>query len=209
MITLKKSFELQNYLKGLYDTGLRILSFSDNYTTTVQKHMKKKVYAEAEDEVITKPKATEYSFTCIELVDFLSDIQSTMNELTLKINEAKHSHMPDFDGMIAINNSKRRLLSELERMVGTKSKTTTCTGTDYKFNGEGNQVPYTYNVEEVTTIDFDRNQIKAIIRRLRTELDEYSTAIDEMQLSSTIDFATIYEIGDKLEDAVEKFKEQK
>lgn len=209
MITLKKSFELQNYLGGLFEDALRILAYTDNITTTEQKHMRKKAYSDAENETIIKPKNNEYSFTVIELVDFAAAIQTEINRLTTAINIAKHSGENDFDGMIAINNSKRKLLSRLESMADIKPKTVTKTGQAYKFNGEGNQVAYTYDIEEVTTIDFDRNQIKAIVRRLRKELEEFSTAIDTMQLTTMVDFETIYEIGDKLEDAVDKFKENR
>ena len=34
MITLKKSFELQNYLKSLFDEALSILGYSDNVTVS-------------------------------------------------------------------------------------------------------------------------------------------------------------------------------
>lgn len=209
MITLKKSFELQNYLSSLFNTANNILWQNENITTTEQKHLKKKAYADADDEVIVKPKTNIYSFTVMELVDFANHVQCEMNRLTTAINIAKHSDDKDFDGMIAINNQKRKFLTRLEAMAELKLKSIVKTGQAYKFNGEGNQVPYTYDIEEVTTIDFDRNQVKAIIRRLRKELEDYSALIDTMQLTSMVDFESIYEIGDNIEDAVEKFKMMK
>jgi hypothetical protein len=83
------------------------------------------------------------------------------------------------------------------------------TGTSTKFNEEGNQVKYTYDIKEVTTIDFDRNAVKAIVSRLRQEVDSTSTQIDLMQLNTMVDFETIYEIGDSLEDAVSKYTQSK
>lgn len=209
MITLKKSFELQNYFNYLFDSTLNILSYSDNITTTEQKHMRKKVYSNAEDEIIIKPKINDYDFTVMDLIDFASEIQSEINRLTVAINKAKHSDKNDFDGMIAINISKRKLLTRLEAMYDIKSKSLKRTGQAYKFNEEGNQVTYTYDIEEVTTIDFDRNAVRSIIRRLRKELEDYSNEIDTMQIHTMVDFDTIYEIGDKLEDAIEKFKNKK
>lgn len=42
MITLKKSFELQNYLKQLFDNAITVLAYTDNVTTTKHEHLRKK-----------------------------------------------------------------------------------------------------------------------------------------------------------------------
>ena len=109
--------------------------------------------------------------------------------------------------MIAINNQKRKLLNHLTAMANIKAKECITQGRGVKFNGEGNQVTYLYDIKEVTTIDFDRNKVKAIVNRLRKELDETSTEIDLMQLNTQVDFDHIFDIGDSLEDAVEKWKD--
>lgn len=206
MITLKKSFELQNYLKSLFDKSIFILSYTDNITSTKQEHMRKKVYAEAEDEVIIKPKHNDYSFTINELIDFVCYIQNTMEELTKAINHAKHQGDKDFDGMIAINSRKRALLSQLIEMSNVRPKENIVSGQSVKFNEEGNQTTYSYDIKEITTIDFNRNKVKAIEKRLRKELDETSTNIDIMQLETMVDFENIFEIGDSLEDAINLWK---
>lgn len=207
MITLKKSFELQNYLKNLLGSALISLN-NDNVITVTQEHMRKKVYANGEDETVKIPKRSDFTYDVMQLVDFALDVQEQINKLTIAINKAKHSSDKDFDAMIAINNSKRTLLNRLVVMASIKPSEEIRNGKAYKFNEEGNQVSYSYDIKEVTTIDFDRNAIKAIISRLRSELDDYSNSIDEMQLNTMVDFSTIYEIGDSLEDAVAKFSEK-
>lgn len=205
MITLKKSFELQNCMKNLFMSALTALSYQDNVTVTKQEHMRKKSYENGEDEIVEKPKRPDFTFSVMELIDFACDIQNEMDKLTIAINKAKHSGANDFDGMIAVNNRKRSLMNRLAIMATIKPLEVIKAGTGWKFNGEGNQVPYSYDIKETTTIDFDRNAVKAIISRIRKELDETSTAIDLMQLETMVDFNTIYEIGDSLEDAVAKF----
>ena len=207
MITLKKSFELQNYMKGLLNSALSALASTDNITITKQEHMRKKSYENGEDETITKPKRPDFSYEVMELVDFTCDVQNAMDKLTAVINNAKHSGTKDYDGMIAINNRKRTLLNRLNTMAAIKPSEVIKFGQGWKFNGDGNQVSYSYDIKETTTIDFDRNAVKAIISRIRKELDETSADIDLMQLETMVDFDTIYEIGDSLEDAVEKYKE--
>lgn len=206
MITLKKSFELQNYYKNLFESALSILFDHNNVTVTTQTHMRKKAYAEAEDETIIKPRSVEYSFTPNELIKFAEYIQSEMEKLTAEINTAKKSNKNDFDGMIATNNQKRRLLSRLVSMAGIKSREHMADGQGKKFNDEGNQVSYFYDVKEVTTIDFDRNMVRSIIGRLRKELDDASTELDKMQLEVVVFYIPVFEIGDTLEEAVDKWR---
>lgn len=209
MITLKKSFELQNYLKQLFDSAISILTYTDNVTTTKQQHMRNKVYYGAEDEEIVKPKKNDYQFSIMELVDFVCDIQKEMEQLTTAINKAKHSADNDFDSLIAINNRKRALLGRLSVMANIKASENIITGTSTKFNEAGDQVRYNYDIKEVTTIDFDRDAVKAIVSRLRKEVDSTSTEIDLMQLNTMIEFDTVYEIGESLEDAVLKYTQIK
>lgn len=206
MITLKKSFELQNYLKSLFDKALSILSCSDNVTVSTQEHMRKKVYSEAEDETVTKPKRINYDFSVNELINFVCVVQAEIENLTVAINKAKHQGEKDFDGMITINNRKRELLHTMLDMATIKSKENILSGQSVKFNEEGNQVTYSYDIKEVTTIDFDRDKVKAIANRLRRELDETSTIIDIMQLETLVDFESKFEIGDSIEDCVAKLK---
>ena len=206
MITLKKSFELQNYLKYLFDEALLILSCSDNITISTQEHMRKKVYSQAENEIIIKPKRMDCDFSINDLIGFVCVVQEEMEKLTIAINQAKHNDKKDFDGMITINNRKRELLQRLLSMANIKSKENILSGRSVKFNEEGNQVTYCYDIKEVTTIDFDRNKVKAIASKLRKELDETSTAIDIMQLETMVNFESKFEIGDSLEDCVTKLK---
>lgn len=206
MITLKKSFELQNYYKNLFESALSILFDHNNVTVTTQTHMRKKAYAEAEDETIIKPKSVEHSFTPNELIKFAEYLQGEMEKLTAEINVAKKSSKNDFDGMIATNNQKRRLLSRMVSLAGIKSREHMVEGLGKKFNDEGNQVNYFYDVKEVTTIDFDRNMVRSIIGRLRKELDDASTELDKMQLEVVVFYIPVFEIGDTLEEAVDKWR---
>ena len=209
MITLKKSFELQNYLKSLFDAALSVLSYNDNITETKQEHMRKKVLADAEDEVVTKPKRHEYEFGMNTLIDFACYIQEQMATLTAEINVAKYNSISDLDGMITVNNQKRKLLERMVAMSAVKARETITQGRGVKFNGEGNQTTYTYDIKEITTIDFNRNKVKAIASRLRRELDETSTEIDKMMLETSVYYVSIFEIGDDLEEAVTKYLDEK
>jgi len=205
MITLKKSFELQNYLTNLLSKALGVLSYTENITTTKQNHLRKKSYAEAEnEEVILKKEDLPYDInTLIKFIDVLLD---EMSKLTDAINNAKNSGNKNFDSMIAMNNKRRSVLRRFEMMAQLKSKESIVSGTAEKFNADGEQVTYRYDIEQVTTIDYDRNYIKKKVSQLRKELEEASNALDLMQLNCMVDYSPIFEIGETLEDVIENYK---
>lgn len=202
MITLKKSFEFQNYLKTLLDATTGYFAFKDNITTTTQEHCRAKFYEKAEDEKLTKPKVNEYEFEPNQVICFAEVLLNEIEKLTYAINVAKHSGDRDFDGMIAVNNRKRVLLDRYEEMAKIKSSERTINGYAEKFNVSDEQVQYRYDIKEVTSIDFDRNVVKAKIKQLRKETDDASAAIDMMQLTTMVDYEPIFNIGDSFEDAV-------
>ena len=204
MITLKKSFEVQNYLTQLLNNALNILSYNGNITTTKQRHLRKKSYSEAFDEEVIVKKLNEFPFTINQLIKFIDVLIYEMDKLTVAINDAKHFNGKYFDAMIAINNKKRNILRRYEEMAQLKPSESVIKGIAEKFNEAGEQVNYKYDIEEVTTIDYDRNDIKKRVSRLRKELENTSDAIDEMQLTSMVDYDPIFDVGESIEDVIEK-----
>lgn len=204
MITLKKSFEVQNYLSKLLAEALEILSYNDNITTTKQTHLRNKSYSEAQDEEITVKKSNELPFTIDNLVTFIDLLIAEIDKLTIAINDAKNYKGQYLDAMIAMNNKRRNVLHVYERMAKLKQTERVVKGTAEKFNEAGEQVTYKYDINETTSIDYDRDRIKNRVSSLRRQLDRVSTAIDEMQLSSMVVYDPIFEVGESLEDAVEQ-----
>lgn len=204
MITLKKSFEVQNYLSKLLAEALEILSYNDNITTTKQTHLRNKSYSEAQDEEITVKKSNELPFTIDNLVTFIDLLIAEIDKLTIAINDAKNYKGQYLDAMIAMNNKRRNVLHVYERMAKLKQTERVVKGTAEKFNEAGEQVTYKYDINETTSIDYDRDRIKSRVSSLRRQLDRVSTAIDEMQLSSMVVYDPIFEVGESLEDAVEQ-----
>lgn len=81
-------------------------------------------------------------------------------------------------------------------------------GSAYKFNGEGNQVTYNYDVKQVTTIDFDRNKAREISRSLVSASDSISTSIDKVMVELEVAYEPEYSVNDAFEDVVAAFVEK-
>ena len=143
-------------------------------------------------------------FTIDNLVTFIDLLIAEIDKLTIAINDAKNYKGQYLDAMIAMNNKRRNVLHVYERMAKLKQTERVVKGTAEKFNEAGEQVTYKYDINETTSIDYDRDRIKSRVSSLRRQLDRVSTAIDEMQLSSMVVYDPIFEVGESLEDAVEQ-----
>lgn len=198
MMTLKECFQYANYLSRLLATANRYLCDTKFTMNRKEIHKRAKAVGEAiPDETILESKDQFCGVTPMQMVDLVQEIVSEMDTLQDVIDEAKSG--TGFDKLVMINSKKRDALANYEDMAKLKPSTNVICGTDYKFNAEGNQSPYRYEVEVQTSIDFDRNQIRNLIRKLRKECDDTSAKIDEIQLNK-VDFTPKYSIGDDVFD---------
>lgn len=202
---LKEAFRYQNYLSRLIGEAIDYLTTTSNVVITKQEHLKSKSNSDAEDEVVIVDKCSDIEYDPNQVIDFLLDVLNEKETLSDAINKAKLNTEINIDSSIAINKEKQRIASIFDRLAKTKSGERIRNDSDYKFNAEGNQVSYYYEVKETTTIDFDRNKVKGIVKRLRRESDNTSNELDRVQVTLDVDYSPTYEINDSFEDALEIF----
>ncbi len=209
MISLKKSFELSNYYESLMQT-LRNYLNGRYAVKIVEKHFRSKSYSDAEDEVIERPKPYELdeSITVNDMINFAVWLNGEICKLNKAVSLAKNSAEENFDSMVAGNAAKRRIIGMLSDLAVIKSTETKSEGTARKFNDSGEQVSYTYPVEVVKTIDFDRNAVKKQLNALRREAEKTSEEIELMKLNLMVDYEPALTIGDTFEDAVLTYKDK-
>ena len=100
-----------------------------------------------------------------------------------------------------MNKVKQNYVTILNNMANTKAVERTTTGTDYKFNINNEQVSYRYEVQEIVSIDYDRNDVKALAKKLTKETDDISTKLDTIELTTNVDYEPVWDY-DNLEDVV-------
>lgn len=204
-MVLKEAFRYQNYLGTLIDGAISYLSSTDNVTKKKQEHFRSKVNAEAEDEIVEVPKKSDLEYTPNQIIEFLTDVLSEKEILSRAIDVAKSTATINIDSSIAINKQKQAVAAVLSRIADLKANEKFTKGSAYKFNQEGNQVPYYYDIKEITTIDFDRKKVKAIIKKLLKESDDTSNMLDKLQVEVDVDYSPTYDINDSFEDALYTF----
>lgn len=174
---------------------------------TMQEHMRKKINPDAEDETIDANVIKVVDFSANELICFMEFICKEREDLTTAISAAKAKAPIDIDTEIANNKTRQRVAATFSAMGNMKSSERKSRGTDFKFNAEGNQVSYYYEIKEVSTIDFDRNKVKNLAKAFITKADEISTLIDKAMVEIEVDFSGAFNVNDTYEDAVNKFLE--
>ena len=139
------------------------------------------------------------------VIGLYTDVLKEKEKLSEAISSAKAKAEIDLDSALAINKAKQDAVSRLKSIAYLQASDTVTTGKDYLINSEGNQTPYYYNIRTVKTIDFDRDGLKGIIKRLQREADEVSTKIDLLNVTLEVDYEPKYDFDTSFEDAYEQY----
>ncbi|MDB7829170.1 hypothetical protein [Intestinimonas butyriciproducens] len=202
---LKEAFRYQNFLADLSEQTMGYLTATRNIMKTTQEHMRKKANPDADDEVIDMTTERTTQYTPDNLVGFLVMLVDEREKLTAAISDAKRNCGINIDAEVANNKIRQRAATMLQRMGNIRATERVFKANGYKFNAEGNQVAYAYDVKEVSVIDFDRNKVKGICRKLSEQADEMSTAIDKAMVELTVEYKPVFSVGDSFEDAMDKY----
>ncbi len=142
------------------------------------------------------------AFTPMQTVDFTVRALEEKEKLSLAILAAKKTTKVDIDHSVAMNKKRQEFICTLKQMDRVKDREEKSDGLDYKFNQEGNQVIYHYDIDEVITIDFDRKDIKGLIKKLTKQCDELSIVLDGLLVTTEVDYTPVFDINDSLEDII-------
>ena len=146
--------------------------------------------------------------------DFSKKIKESMTSeglITAKegitLEEAKKILDFDIDASISMNGKKQGFINILKMMNRQKSSESTIQGSGYRINAvDGNQMRYFYDVDRVTTIDFDRNNVKGLIKKYAKECDDTSAKIELTMITANVEFDPRWDMNDTFEDIIENTK---
>lgn len=197
-MNLKDAFRFQNKLTSLTQETMGILRVDANITTTETTYLRKKVVPDAEDEVIKASAPTEFADNINELISFLVSLLDEREKLSAAIHDAKSRLDIDFDSASSINHVRHSTVEILRHMADIRASENIVRngGHGYRFNVEGNQVPYKCDIKNVTTINFDRNAVRGCITKLSRKADEISTALDAAMINSRVDYPLPFDVND-------------
>ena len=206
-MNLKEAFRYQNRLQAFMDEAQHILSRDANITKVENTYLRRKVMPEAEDETVMIAPETEYYERITDVARFLVYLLGQKEALYAAIRKAKNALEIDMDSEISLNVSRQSVAQTFKRMNDLRSSEQTVSNgsTGYRFNAEGNQVTYRCDVRKVTTINFDRNVIRAELTRLHRKADETSGKLDVCTVTSQVDYEPPFDVNDSFAEAFEAF----
>lgn len=204
-MNLKEAFRYQNKIERLMGEAKDILSRERNVTKVENTSLRHKVNPDAADETTLELPETEYADQITEIAVFLMFLLDEREKLSRSIREAKKAMDIDFDGEVSLN-AKRQTISDIFRRMSEircSEKLHPNMGVGYKFNAEGNQVSYRCDLKTVTTINFDRNKVRAYAAGLSKKADLISAELDKSMVNTEVDYESPFDVNDTFAEVLQ------
>lgn len=192
----------------MYNTVLSYLSNKENLVVVTQEHLRSAANPDAKDEMLDATKERAFSQNVDTILAFVDAIIHEKYVLTIAINKAKAACPVDIDAETTRNSMLRNLYSALENICKIKSSERKIQGADFRFNINGEQMKYYYDVKETTTEDFDRANVKAMAKDMIKTADNVSSMLDHCMVETEVPFRPAFDVSDSVEDALNAFAAQ-
>jgi hypothetical protein len=202
-MNLKESFRYQKFLDGLMQQAQSSICDRNHALKVTKTHLRNRVNSEAEDKV-EEIDVGEF-IPNDDVLTFMQYLIGEKERLSCAIGKAKASCGFDIDAAVETNKYRQNLRSSVGSMLRNTAAKRTERGSDYKFNVEGNQTPYSYDVEVESSEAFDRDVAKTTMKEVIAKADEVSREIDMALINTVVEYNTPFDVNDSFEDAVKVF----
>ena len=206
-MNLKEAFRCQNKLQSLMYDAEEILRNRANITKVTSTNLRHKVMPEMTDETVVEIPESEYSGRITDVALFLVFLLEEKTALSAAIRKSKDQLDIDMDSETGLNSARQRIAGIFRTMNSLRASEQTIAngGTGYRFNADGNQVTYRCDVRRVTSINFDRNVIRAELGKLDRAADEMSAKLDLCTVTAAVDYAPPFDVNADFADAFETY----
>lgn len=204
-MTLKEAFRYQNFLSNMFELVLHNIN-QNTVCTITEEHLRSQANPDAADETVDKTFNRAFDCTVDQLIGFARFLIDEKLALSYAIADAKQIECLYLDANTFVNGSRRALQARLSDICRCKPDAIETTGQAYRFNVEGNQVPYSYKVVRHTELDFDKQRAKSLARSLAKEADDVSAAIDRYMTTVELKgFTPAFDPSDTLDDMISAY----
>jgi len=204
-MNLKEAFQAQNKIERLFDFVSGYLDDEKNLISTTEKHFRSKAAEGQQDEKIDI--VVDNKFPPDKVIDFLLMLIDEREKLAKAIHNAKASMKFDLDSAVDVNKKRHSAAETLRQLRNFKSSSQLEKngGVGYVFNKEGNQTTYRYDIERVRTIDYDRNRVRELIKKVQKEANKVSNEIDAALISTTVKYKLPFDMNAGDFEVIEEF----
>lgn len=202
-MNLKESFRYQNFLESMMGFAGESITNREHSLTVTKKHLRSKANSDAED----MEEAVNFGefYKNDDVISFMFFLVKEKEKLTTAIGLAKATIGFDLDAAVETNKFRQTLMGRAKMMLRYVSAKKMERGTDYKFNAEGNQNQYFYDIEVEYTEAFNREEAKRLVKEIATEADKTSAALDSAMINTQVDYTAPFNVNDSFDDVMEEF----
>ena len=202
-MNLKESFRYQNFLDMMMRAASASIQQRDHCLKVTKTHLRSKANPDASD--VTETVEGEVFFANDDVVAFMAWLVKEREKLTTAIGAAKDSIGFDIDAAIETNKFRQTVNGSIKNMLRYTPTKRVEQGRDYKFNVEGNQTPYIYEIEVVSEEAYDKTGAKTLMREMISKADEVSAAIDAAMINTKVDYEPVFDVNETFEDVMTDF----
>jgi len=216
-ISLKEGFRTLSYIDRTISSLTSYLSNKNNSISIKETHFKEKSNPEAKNEELDTTTIREYpDASTVDILYLVKNLISEKTKLEIAVEIAKRDIIIDsndnknlgnlsLDSAISNAKQSRNLANVLSNLINIKTDEIKKIGQGFKFNLEGNETPYRYDITVVKTIDFDRNIVSNNYKMLLENADKLSVAIEKAMMEECVEYEFPYSIHDSVADVVGKY----
>ena len=202
-MNLKESFRYQNFLDMMMRAASASIQQRDHCLKVTKTHLRSKANPDASD--VTETVEGEVFFANDDVVAFMAWLVKERDKLTTAIGAAKASIGFDIDAAIETNKFRQTVNGSIKNMLRYTPTKRVEQGRDYKFNVEGNQTPYIYEIEVVSEEAYDKTGAKTLMREMISKADEVSAAIDAAMINTKVDYEPVFDVNETFDDVMTDF----
>jgi len=206
-MNLKEAFRYQTFLDGLMHQATMSIQSREHCLVVTKTHLRNKSNSEAED--FTEQVEVDEFFKNDDVISFMEFLINEKASLTTAIDKAKASIDFDIDAATAQNKFRQTMHNSLKYMLGHVPSKRIERGIGYKFNMEGNQTEYRYDVEVSSEEAYDKINAKSVMRRIIADADETSTKIDAAKINTVVEYEPPFNVNESFNDVMTAFVESK
>lgn len=199
-MNLKEAFRYQKFLEAQMHEARNFLGSRDNCLITTRNHQRSAVNPDAADVIETDDELREGRPTADAVIKYLFDLLEEKRVVSEAIATAKRTIEFDVDAAIETNKCRQRVAESIRIMMRHTPKKGKELGMDYKFNAEGNQAVYRYNIETSSEFAYDAVDAKSKMKCVVAEADEISAKIEAALVNTQVVFDPKYSVNDTFDD---------
>ena len=202
-MNLKESFRYQKFLDGLMNSARYSVQNSEHALKITRIHNRSQANPEAED--MTEEVTFGEFYPNDSVLMFMTWLVSEREKLSNAISLAKRRLPIDIDAAVETNKFRQSVHAAVKSMLRNRASKAKTQGKAYRFDVNGVQAPYYYDVDVIAEEAYDREAAQTLMRQVIQDADRVSAEIDAAMINVEVDYIPKYDVNDSFEDVMAEF----